>query len=239
MIAAEEVAAPAGVAAPVKVSRVEWGAIFGGSVVTTALGLILLAFGAGIGLSVSSPYDGEGLSPAAFAVAAGLYLLWVQLMCFYIGGYITARLRSPDVNTTEHETDVRDGLHGIMMWGASVLAAAVVAVAGLGGLGAAADAPPSDIAASVTQVAEKQIDQQAAAERVNDQDGAAATAAERKAEIVRKTTVISAFITAASLLLGLVAAFYGAQSGGNHRDKNVTWVLFTSRSRVIPKTTGV
>ncbi|RYG37505.1 MAG: hypothetical protein EON93_03520 [Burkholderiales bacterium] len=224
---------------PASVSRVEWGAIFGGSVVTTALGLILLAFGAALGLSVASPYDGEGLSPAAYAIAAGLYLLWVQLMCFYIGGYITARLRSIDVNTTEHETDVRDGLHGVMMWGASVLAAAVVAVVGLGGIGSAADAPPTEITASVAQVADQQVDAQAAAERVNDADGATATAAERRAEVVRKLTVISAFITAASLLLGLVAAFYGAQSGGNHRDKNVNWVFFTSRARVIPKTTGV
>lgn len=233
MIAAEQVVGP------VKVSRVEWGAIFGGSAVTTALGLILLAFGAALGLSVASPYDGEGLSPAAFAIAAGLYLLWVQLMCFYIGGYITARLRSPDVNTTEHETDVRDGLHGIIVWGVSVIAAAFVAVAGLGGIGTAANAPPSELTASVAQVADKQVDAQTAAERVNDADGAVATTAERQVEIARKFTIISAFITAASLLVGLVAAFYGAHSGGNHRDKNVNWVFFTSRARVVPKSTGV
>jgi hypothetical protein len=232
MIAAEQVAGPA------RVSRVEWGAIFGGSVVTTALGLILLAFGAALGLSVASPYDGEGLSPVAFAIAAGLYLLWVQLMCFYIGGYITARLRSPDVNTTEHETDVRDGLHGVIVWGVSVIAAAVVTVAGLGGIGSAANAPPSELTASVAQVAEKQVDQQAAAERVNDADGATATTSERRAEIARKFTIISAFMTAASLLVGLVAAFYGAHIGGNHRDKNVSWIFFNSTARVIPKTTG-
>lgn len=228
-----------GVASPARVSKVEWGAIFGGAVVTTALGLILLAFGAALGLSVASPYEGEGLSPAAFAIAAGLYLLWVQLMCFYIGGYITARLRSVDVNTTEHETDVRDGLHGVMMWGASVIAAAVVAVAGLGGIGAAADAPPNDITSSIAQVADNQVDAQAAAERAKDPEGAAATAAERRAEIARKLTIVSAFITAASLLVGLVAAFFGAQVGGNHRDKSVSWVFFTSHARVVPKTTGV
>ncbi len=45
-------------------------------------------------LSFSSPYDGEGMEPAAFAIAAGLYLLWVQVMGFFIGGYVTARLRA-------------------------------------------------------------------------------------------------------------------------------------------------
>lgn len=228
-----------GVAPPVVKSKVEWAAIFGGAAVTTALGLTLLAFGAALGLSVASPYDGEGLSPVAFAVSAGLYLLWVQLMCFYIGGYITARLRNPDVGTTEHETDVRDGLHGIIVWGASVIAAAIVATAGLGSVGAAADAPPNQVTSSVAQVAEREVAEQAAAERVNDADGAAATAAERRAEVTRKFTVISAFMTAASLLVGLVAAFFGAQVGGNHRDKNVNWVFFTSRARVIQKTTGV
>ncbi len=233
--------AEAVVTKPVSVAKVEWPAIFGGAVVATALGLILLAFGAALGLSVASPYEGEGLSPAAFAISAGLYLLWVQLMCFFIGGYITGRMRAVDINTTEHETDVRDGLHGIMMWGVAVLAAAFVATAGLGGLGKAAEAPPNEVTTSIAQVAGDQVDKQAAAERVNDADGATATVAERRAEIVRKATVISAFITAASLLIGLVAAFYGAHTGGNHRDKSVTWVFFNSvsRPRVIPKSEGV
>lgn len=219
----------------------EWGAIFGGAVVATALGLILLGFGAALGLGVASPYDGEGLSPAAFAIAAGLYLLWVQLMCFFIGGYITARMRGIDVNATEHETDVRDGLHGIMSWGVAVIAAAVVATAGLGGIGKAAEAPPNAVTASVAQVAAEKVDGQASAERVNDADGAAATTAERRAEIVRKATVVSAFITAASLLVGLIAAFYGAHAGGNHRDKSINWGFFTSvsRPRVITKPEGV
>lgn len=228
-----------GVAAPVKVSRVEWGAIFGGGVVTTAIGLTLLTFGATLGLVVASPYDGEGLSPAAFAIAAGLYLLWVQLSSFYIGGYITARMRSPDLNTSEHETDVRDGLHGVIMWGVSVVAAAIIAFAGIGIAKVAADAPPNELTASVAQVAEEKVNEQAAAERANDEDGAVATVAERRAEIARKATIISAFITAASLFLGLVAAFYGAQVGGNHRDKNVEWIFFNSRARIVPKVTGV
>lgn len=231
----------AAVSKPVSASKVEWAAILGGAVVTTALGLILLAFGAAIGFSVSSPYEGEGLSPAAFAVAAGLYLLWVQLMCFFIGGYITARMRNVDVGATEHESDVRDGLHGIMMWGVSVIAAAAVATVGLGGLGKAAEAPPNQITSSIAQVAAEEVNEQAAAERVNDEDGAVATAAERRAEVVRKMTIVSAFITAASLLIGLVASFYGAHQGGNHRDKNTTWVFFTSvaRPRSARKAEGV
>ena len=44
-------------------SNVDWAAIFAGAAVATAGGLILLGFGAALGLSLASPYDGEGLSP--------------------------------------------------------------------------------------------------------------------------------------------------------------------------------
>ena len=78
--------------------RVDWSAIFAGVVLTTAVALILLAFGAGLGLSVTSPYDGEGMNAALFALAAGLWLLWVQLLSFSIGGYVVGRLRSVEVS---------------------------------------------------------------------------------------------------------------------------------------------
>ena len=92
-------------------SRVDWAAVFAGAVLTTAVALSLLAFGAGLGLSVTSPYEGEGLAPAFYAFAAGLWLLWIQLVAFTIGGYVTARLRARQPDATEHEVDVRDGLH--------------------------------------------------------------------------------------------------------------------------------
>ena len=218
-------------------SIVDWGAIFAGAAVATALALILLAFGAALGLSVSSPYEGEGVSVAAFAIAAGLYLLWVQLMSFYIGGYIAARLR-PRASISEHEADVRDGLHGIIVWGVGVLAAAFIAFAGIGGAGAAADAAnpaPSTIVSSVTDAAgaevNQAIDQGAAEDAALDPDAAASNLDERRADVARKISVISAFITAASLLAGAAAAFLGAHSGGNHRDKTLVWAFFTSSAR--------
>ena len=48
-------------------------------------------------------------------------------------------------------------------------------------------------------------------------------------------SVISGFIAAASLLIGAVASFYGAHSGGHHRDKDVTWEYPTGSS---PFSTG-
>jgi hypothetical protein len=209
---------------------VEWGAVFAGATIATAVGLILLGFGAALGLSFASPYDGEGMEPAAFAIAAGLYLLWVQVTAFFIGGYVTARLRARAPGASEHEVDVRDALHGLTMWGVGVIAAGVIAFAGVGGIGAAASSPRDQVTASVSRVVDRDVSQSAAQEQAKAPDNDP-SATEARAEIARKWSVIAAFISAASLLVGAAAAFYGAHSGGHHRDRNLRWDLFASRVR--------
>jgi hypothetical protein len=210
---------------------VDWGAILAGATLATALGLVLLAFGASLGLSVSSPYEGEGLSPVAYAVAAGLYLLWVQLLCFSFGGYVAARLRQRVGDANEHEVDVRDGLHGLLVWGTGVIAAAIIAFASVGGVTAATRTADTrgDVMASVAAVASERLAEGAAAEKTQTPEAATASATERRAEVARKLTIISAFITAASLLAGAVAAFFFAGVGGRHRDENTVVPLFALR----------
>jgi cytoskeletal protein RodZ len=156
-------------------------------------------------------------------------------MSFYIGGYIAARLK-PRASVSEHETDVRDGLHGLVVWGVGVIAAGVIALAGIGGVGAVAHAPENQTIASTVQAASQEVDQsvdQAASEEPSANPQARdESAVERRANIARKVSVIAAFITAASLLAGAVAAFFGAHAGGQHRDRNVMWAFFTSQSRL-------
>jgi hypothetical protein len=213
-------------------SNTEWGPIFAGAAFATALGLVLLAFGTALGLSITSAYDDGGASPAAYAVAAGLYLLWVQLMSFYIGGYIAARLRGR-AELSEHEADVRDGLHGVLVWSVGVIAAAFIAFGGMSGATAAATSTNDQVSASVAQVVDQQVDQSVAEERVEGApEAATASDAERRAEIARKLTIISAFITAASLLAGLAAAFFGAHAGGRHRDGLTHLKLFANERAV-------
>ncbi len=209
----------------------QWGPVLAGASIATAIALILLGFGAALGLGFSSPYEGEGMEPAAFAIAAGLYMLWVQIMSFYCGGYVAARLHRRGPGIGEHEADVRDGLHGLLVWSTGVIAAGVIAYVGIGGLGAATVAEPSS---PVAQVIDQEVAESAAQEAQDQPEAADESVSERQAEIARKWSVIAAFISAASLLVGAVAAFFGAQSGGNHRDSNVTWVFFTSLARVRP-----
>lgn len=213
-------------------SRIDWSAILGGAVLATASGLILVTFGGAIGLSATSPYAERGVSPQVFALIAGLWILWVQVLSFAIGGYVTARLRARHADESEHEADVRDGMHGLIMWGVGVLAAAVIAFGGLAGSTTAmrtADSP-RDVIASAGAAAAERIDEAAAAEARENPDAAVSTQAEREAEIARKLSVIAAFMAAASLLAGAVAAFWAAGEGGNHRDKNVTVRFFVFRA---------
>jgi hypothetical protein len=215
--------------------RVDWGAVFAGAVVATAIGLILSAFGLGIGLAVNSPYEGEGISPGAFAVGAGAWTLLVQLLAFSIGGYVCARMRAPQVNMSEHESDVRDSLHGVVVWGTGVIAAGVMSFFLLSGVTAASEnAEPGGVIASVTQAADAEVDQAAAVEGAVNPEASDETLAERRAELARKAGVISTFVTAASLLLGAVAAFFAAGIGGRHRDQNVQLKFFMIRgARVV------
>lgn len=212
-------------------SQVSWAAIAAGAVTAAAMGFVLMAFGAGIGLSVVSPYEGEGWGPAAFATAAGLWVLWVHVLGFYLGGYVTGRLRSRPSAASDHEADVGDTLHGVVTWGAGAVLAAVIALAGLGGAASSSNASAGNpVASSVSSAVSGEVAEGAAREAAKGPPEAqVSSAAERRAEVVRKLTVISAFITAASMLAGLAAAVFGAVSGGHHRDARVELTPFAHR----------
>lgn len=210
--------------------RVDWAAIIGGAVVATAIGLILATFGLGLGLAVNSPYEGEGISPGFFAFGAALWLLLTQVVAFWIGGYICARLRARQPELSEHEVDVRDGLHGIIVWGLGVLAAGLISSTIIGGATAAAEsADRGGIIQSVSAAADAEADQAASRERADNPEARDETFAERQAEVTRKAAVLSAFATAASLLVGAVAAFFAAGVGGQHRDRSTHTKFFVLR----------
>ena len=118
---------------------VDWPAIFVGAVVASAISLVLLTFGSALGLSFTSPFENTGMSAAGLAIALALWLVWVQVSSFMAGGYITGRLRRRMFDATEHETDVRDGFHGLAVWGTGVVIGGVMlAMGATGALGLAA-----------------------------------------------------------------------------------------------------
>ena len=135
-------------------SYVDWPAIIAGVIFASAISLVLLTFGSAIGLSFVNFRSAEGVMPIWIALAAALWLLWVQVSSFMAGAYLTGRMRRRHGDASEHESDVRDGAHGLLVWGGALVVGAIIATSGLG---AAANAVGS-AAATVTKAASNVAD---------------------------------------------------------------------------------
>ncbi len=116
------------------VHYVDWPAIFAGAAIATAVSLVLTTFGTAIGLSMVSPYEGEGVSKAVYLTTLGLWTIWVIVSSFMAGGYVAGRLRKRVNDATEHEVEVRDGAHGMVVWAVGIVAAAGLMAVGVTGL---------------------------------------------------------------------------------------------------------
>lgn len=112
-------------------SYVDWPAVLAGTVLASAISLVLITFGSAIGLSLTSAHENTGISFAGISIAAALWLVWVQASSYMAGGYLTGRMRRRSYDATEHESDIRDGAHGLTVWGLGVLISAVVALSGV------------------------------------------------------------------------------------------------------------
>jgi hypothetical protein len=109
---------------------VSWGAIAAGGIATSALSLLLLALGAGLGFSSVSPWSNSGVSAHTFNIGAGLYLIVMAMVASTIGGYLAGRLRTKWGGVHIHEVFFRDTAHGFLAWAfAVVLSAAFLASA--------------------------------------------------------------------------------------------------------------
>lgn len=111
-------------------SGVSWPAIFAGAVAATAISVMLLIFGAGLGLSSVSPWPHDGVSVTTFTVLAAIWLVIVQWVSSAFGGYIAGRLRTKWNAVHTDEVFFRDTAHGFLAWGL-----ATVFIAGLLTLG--------------------------------------------------------------------------------------------------------
>ena len=101
-------------------AAVSWAAIFAGGGAAAAVSLILLAFGAGIGLSVVSPWSAGGTA-TAFKIVSGIYLIIMAMIASAIGGYLAGRLRARWRGASSREIFFRDTAHGLLAWAFATL----------------------------------------------------------------------------------------------------------------------
>jgi hypothetical protein len=117
-------------------SGVSWGAVIGGSFVTAAFSLTLLALGAGFGLSTFSPWSNVGTSASAAGTGAIIWLILIEVVASALGGYLTGRLRTKWALIHTDEVYFRDTANGFLAWAValvisvSFLASAATSMAG-------------------------------------------------------------------------------------------------------------
>ncbi len=111
-------------------SGVSWKAVAAGAIASLSSSLILLSLCAGLGLSLVSPYPGQGvnvsaMSAGSISLMSGLVLVVISAIASGIGGYVAGRLGSRWSNVHVDEVYFRDTAHGFVAWGLSTLLAVV------------------------------------------------------------------------------------------------------------------
>ena len=147
---------PSSIAAVDASRYVQWGPIFAGAVAAAALALVLHSFAAAIGLAVSSTSPTWRDASFALWLLSGVYLVLVAIASYGLGGYIAGRLRSPLTGVGSDETEIRDGIHGLIVWGLATLAT-VMLIAASGAAVSRLAAPSSGIAGPSASVGAENI----------------------------------------------------------------------------------
>jgi hypothetical protein len=109
-------------------SGVSWSAVIAGAFVTAALWLILLALGAGIGLSAISPWSNTGAAAATVSRIGIIWLMIVQIIASGMGGYLAGRLRTKWATIHTDEVYFRDTAHGFLAWAVGLVISAAFLV---------------------------------------------------------------------------------------------------------------
>src|SRR5690349_23801636 len=95
-------------------SAVSWAAVIAGGIAAVAITLLLVALGAGIGLSSVSPWSTSNPSSTTFTLLAAVWLVIVQWLSSGLGGYLAGRLRTKWSSLHTDEVFFRDTAHGFL-----------------------------------------------------------------------------------------------------------------------------
>lgn len=113
----------------------DWRAAIAGAFIAAAIYFVLFTFGVSIGLGVSSASPTWRDTSFALAFLSGLYVLLSAILCFGLGGYLGAKLRTRLSPAPAPEVQLRDGVHGLLVWAIAVVIAALLSTLGASSLG--------------------------------------------------------------------------------------------------------
>jgi hypothetical protein len=136
---------------------ISWGPVLGGAVVATAVTVLLIVLGSGFGFAAVSPVSDSNPSAATFTVYAAIWLLLVQWISSFFGGYLAGRLRPASGGIPGDEIMFRDTACGFVTWAVASLFIVTMIGSGasslIGGAGRAATAIVSSTAGGAAQSA--------------------------------------------------------------------------------------
>jgi hypothetical protein len=129
---------------------IQWAPAIAGALAAAALAFVLHSFAAAIGLAVSSTAPTWRDASMALQLLSGLYLVFVAIVAFGVGGYIAGRMRAP-IDGSDDEVEFRDGTHGLLVWAIAMVITVLMASAAAQSLTrlAAPSGGPSGTAQSV------------------------------------------------------------------------------------------
>jgi hypothetical protein len=108
-------------------TSIDWGAVLGGAFVASALSFVLLSFGSSAGIASVSPWSYNNPSAKTLGIIAVTWVLVSMIGSFFAGGYVAGRMRKPSYETTVGERQLRDGMHGLVVWGLGMVIGAIIA----------------------------------------------------------------------------------------------------------------
>jgi len=147
-------------------SAVSWAAVIAGGVAAVAISLLLVALGAGIGLSSVSPWTSANPSATTFTLLAAVWLIIVQWLSSGLGGYLAGRLRTKWTALHTDEVFFRDTAHGFLAWALATMVVAAFATSSVTSAVSSAGRAISSVAGSAASTAA-----QAAANQPSDSNG--------------------------------------------------------------------
>lgn len=110
-------------------SYVEWTSVAAGTMLAVALSLVMLQFGAAVGIADLDNMR-TNIPTREHMIYGSVYALLIQLFSFTIGGYVAGRMRAPIAGSPIHEREVRDGVHGLLVWATGTVIVAAAAAIG-------------------------------------------------------------------------------------------------------------
>jgi hypothetical protein len=88
---------------------------------------VLFSFGSAAGVASVSPWSYNNPSAKTLSILAVAWVLVSMIGSFIVGGYVAGRMRKPGYETTIGERQIRDGMHGVIVWGLGMVIGAIIA----------------------------------------------------------------------------------------------------------------